>query len=226
MSLNRARFFASIRPLFGKLTSAQVAGMEIILAYAETQGIARTHLAYMLATVFHETAKWMEPIREGARRYGPAYTDANSRNAIAVAVGKGLIRTNYALPEANGHSYYGRGLVQITHMVNYDKLGSAIGENLVDNPDKTLEWPSALKIMHHGMRDGLFTGRKLADCANYYDMRAVINGDSKKYGSTIAGYAEKFNTALEGYELIEETSDERSNAQGTWPPSWWPFRVN
>ena len=229
MSLDKAKFFDAVRPLFGKLTAAQVEGMEIILAYCGANDVSRQHLAYMLATVFHETAKWMVPIREGARRYGPNYSDASARNAVAVAVGKGLIRTNYALPAANGHSYYGRGLVQITHEENYKRLGAAIGENLVDFPDKTLDWNAALKIMHYGMRDGLFRGKKLSDFKGFYSMRTIINGDVKTYGSTIAGYADTFYAALDGYAPVPvpepaPVEPATTATQGSWPPAWWPFK--
>lgn len=226
MSLDKAKFFNAVRPLFGKLTAAQVVGMEIILAYCTANAVSRQHTAYMLATVFHETAKWMAPIREGARRYGPNYSDASARNAVAVAVGKGLISYNYALPNAAGNSFYGRGLVQITHEDNYIRLGAAIGENLVDYPDVTLEWPAALKIMHYGMRDGLFTGKKLSDFEGFYSMRSIINGDTKKYGSTIAGYADTFYAALDGYVPLDKPAPDAvpSETQGNWPPAWGPFK--
>ena len=129
-----ATFFNTVRPLFGgKLRQGQVDGMNKIIEYGMRLGVSRVHLAYILATVYHETARWMEPIREGARRYGPNYTDAQSRQAVAVIFAKGIIRRNYALPDANGNSFYGRGLVQITHKENYAKYG------IEDDPDMALE---------------------------------------------------------------------------------------
>ena len=225
----QAKFFDTVRGLFGRLTSEQVAAMERIIQYLMTHGVTRVQAAYILATIKHETANWMVPIREGARRYGRNYTDAQSRQAIAVAVAKGLIRTNYALPDPRtGHAYYGRGLVQITWPENYIKLGEAIGADLFNNPDLALEWEQALAITVVGMKNGLFTGKSLSvldeDSPNYVLGRAIINGDTRRYGAAIAKDAETFYEALDGYEMEEK--HEPASAQGAWPPRWWPLRSN
>ncbi|ANS06243.1 hypothetical protein HOR19_gp50 [Phage MedPE-SWcel-C56] len=215
-------FFDVVRPMFnGKLTQGQVNGMNRILAYAAEIGCSRAHLAYILATIYHETARWMEPIREGARRYGPNYSDASARRAVAAIYAKGIISRNYALPNAAGLSFYGRGLVQITHEENYAKF------NIADNPDAALEWDTALEITFRGMAEGMFTGKSLADVAevgeqDYTNDRIVINGDVRKNGARIAKYANTFYDALEAYKP-KEFDNERSNTDGAWPPRWWPF---
>lgn len=217
-------FFDTVRPLFmGRMTQRQVDGMNRIVEYGKRLGVSRVHLAYILATVYHETARWMEPIREGARRYGPDYTDAQSRRAVAVIHAKGIIRYNYALPDANGNSFYGRGLVQITHKENYAKYG------IENDPDKALEWPMALYILFRGMLDGDFTGVSLADVTevgeqDYSNDRVVVNGDTKKNGKKIAQDANYFYAALENYTPAEpEKTDGSSTVEGAWPPRWWPF---
>lgn len=194
------KFFNAIRPLFGHLTVGQVEGMEKIVEYGRKFGYSNVQLAYVLATVFHETARWMEPIREGARRYGPVYTDRQARRAVTSIFDKGIIRRNYSLP--NGpyqKSYYGRGLVQITWYDNYAKFAKLLDVDLDSNPDLALDWAVALDILFLGMRDGLFTGKKLSDYtlpADYHKARAIVNGDVRRNGKMIAKEAGHFLTAL------------------------------
>lgn len=196
-------FFDVVRKEFRKLSQEQVEGLNTIVRYMSARGVPRAWLAYMLATTHHETAKWMWPIREGAFRYGTKYTDHRARRAVAALAAKGIIRYDYARPHANGHSYYGRGLVQITHKSNYDKFG--IG----DNPDKALEWEHALDIMYRGMVDGMFRKMSLKDLdpnnPDYFNARDIINGDKniKRHGVTIgrevARLALMYDHALKHY---------------------------
>lgn len=194
-------FFKSIRSLFGgKLTQGQVDGMNKIVEYGYKWEYSDEHLAYVLATTFHETARWMQPIREGARRYGPSYKDSSAKRAVASIFAKGIIRTNYALPAGPyKQSYYGRGLVQITWHTNYKKFAELLGVDLEKNPDLALEWGIALDILFLGMRDGLFTGKALNDYnfpSQFYNARAIVNGDTKKNGKAIANEANAFLKAL------------------------------
>lgn len=199
-----AFFFDTVRAgLFnGKLTQGQVDGMNKICEYGHKYGYSNARLAYILATVYHETARWMEPIREGARRFGPNYSDAAARRAVASIHAKGIIRTNYALPAGPyKQSYYGRGLVQITWYDNYKKFTELLGVPLDEEPDLALDWGAALDILFLGMRDGLFTGKSLSDYElpdDYYNARRIINGDVKKNGSMIAKEADVFFKALGG----------------------------
>lgn len=67
------------------------------------------------------------------------------------------------------------------------------------NPDFALSDEIAAKIITVGMRDGIFTGKRLADyfTAVGYDWlnaRRIINGTDRD--SDIAGYGKKFQTAL------------------------------
>ncbi|MBE9584611.1 hypothetical protein IM792_09155 [Mucilaginibacter sp. JRF] len=67
MGVNTDKFFASIRKnLFnGALKQSQVDGLNAILSATSEAGIIDTrYIAYMLATVFHETARTMQPIEE------------------------------------------------------------------------------------------------------------------------------------------------------------------
>lgn len=202
------QFYDAVRPLFGgRLTQHQVDGLERIVEYGEEWGYDLDDLAYVLATVKHETADWMQPIREGANRFGPDYTDASAKRAVASIQAKGIISTNYALPSGPyGQSYYGRGLVQITWYDNYRKFAGILGIPLDQNPDLALEWDHAIDILFLGMRDGVFTGKKLADYdfpAQFKQARAIVNSDShKKWGGSeriddrLARYARTFAAAL------------------------------
>lgn len=187
-----AGFFDTVRPLFGgTLKQHQVEGLTKIVEYGLEWRYPKEHIAYVLATAFHETAHWMQPIREGARRYGPEYTDRSAKRAVAQIHAKGIIRTNYALPAGPyRQSYYGRGLVQITWYDNYRKFGIILKNDLEKNPDRALEWPVSLDILYLGLRDGLFRkglGFKdydLRNPADVFNARDAINGDKKRtYGA-------------------------------------------
>lgn len=233
-------FFDTVRPMFGKLKQHQVEGCERIIEFAAGRGMSRLHLAYVLASAYHETAAWMQPIREGARRFGPDYSDASAKRAVASIHAKGIIRRNYALPAGPWkQSYYGRGLIHITWFENYEKFGIA------KEPDKALEWPTALTIMFDGMEKGMFTGKSLdmiKSQSDYYDARAIVNGDKRKNGRRIANEAEVFYTALKNYdatapisatkaedvhiELEGERNERNRSTERSYAPSWWPFRSN
>ena len=70
--MNRKIFFDKIRAsLFGgALTSAQVSGIETILAEADRLNEPLSHVAYALATTQLETAGTMQPIREYGKGKG------------------------------------------------------------------------------------------------------------------------------------------------------------
>lgn len=204
-------FFDTVRPLFGgRLNQYQVDGMNKIVEYAEKWGYSKLHTSYILSTAYHESAFWMQPIREGARRFGPDYTDAQAKRAVASIHAKGIIRTNYALPAGpHRQSYYGRGLVQITRYDNYLKFERLLKKPLTADPDIVLDWDVALDILFLGMRDGMFRkGRSLSmikSTADYKAARDIVNGDGhRKWGGPdriddrMAGHAMKFLEALGG----------------------------
>ena len=208
-----ANFFSTARPLFGgRLTQGQVDGMNNIVEYGEKWGYTPGQIAYALATTKKETANWMQPIREGARRYGPRYSDASAKRAVAAIHAKGIIRTNYALPAGPyRQSYYGRGLIQITWYDNYLKFTRLLKQPLDQNPDLALEWDISLDILFLGLRDGLFRkglGFKdfdFTDPASVFEAREAVNGDKNrsyggpnKIGKEITDNHFVFLKALEG----------------------------
>lgn len=165
-------------------------------------------IAYNLATAGHETTYWYQPIREGATRYGPNFTDEQARAAICAAMNKGIIRVDY-VTAINGRSYYGRGLTQITWLDNYKKFEKLTGKPLVANPDLALEWDMALYIMYEGINKGHFRKHKFSDFVKpgsrvvveaFIPCRNIINGDGKKYGRSIAEAAMNWYKTLEAHD--------------------------
>lgn len=198
-----ASFFDAVRPLMknGRLTFPQVRGFEAVVLECLAQGITLEHTAYILATAYHETGGRMEPVREGF-----ASTDAGSRRAVERLYDKGVISRNYAAPASNGNSYYGRGLVQLTHLANYAKTGHELGIDLVTYPDKMLDLTTSVKAIIWGMKTGSYRNRTLAKMLPFADptpeewkaARNIINGDTRKNGKMIADYAIMFHSALKG----------------------------
>lgn len=136
----------------------------------------RTQIAYIMATVQHETANTYRPIREfgGANRpYAP---------------------------------YYGRGYVQLTWRTNYQKYSNILGIDLVGNPDQALEPSISLYILVHGMANGIFTGRRLGQYVNvnrtdFVNARKVINDMDRAHH--IANLAQQWLTKLNNFPVPE-----------------------
>ena len=201
--MNLSTFFNVVRPTVngGRLTHKQVLGFEAVIAACAEQRINLEHTAYILATAYHETGGRMEPVREGF-----SSTDAGSRAAVAKLLERGIIRYDYAQPESNGKSYYGRGLVQLTHLGNYAKTGHALGLDLVSYPDKMLDLRVSVDAIIWGMTTGAYRNKSLTKMLPYAEptleewinARDIINGDVKKNGGLIAKHAITFYTALKG----------------------------
>lgn len=200
--MNRANFYASARQrasgIFGtSLSQSQVNGVEAILDEAERRGTPLRHLAYILATAYHESAHTMQAVRETL-----ASTDEGAIRALENAWKRGKlpwVKTPYWRKDAEGKSWFGRGLVQITHRANYAKLGLLIGVDLTKDPSKALELLTAVQILFVGMELGSFTGKSLFDYiadgrADYEGARRIVNGTDK--AALIAGYAKAFERAL------------------------------
>lgn len=219
--MDRTRFFAALRSrtsgLFGtSLSQAQVATLEIILDEAQAKGLPLRHLAYVLATTYHEVGSALQPISENLnysstsriRAVWPSRfpTDASAKPYVRNP--QRLANKVYASrmgngPEASGDGwrYRGRGYCQVTGETNYAKFGNLLGIDLLGNPDRAMEPRIAAKIMIEGMTRGLFTGKKMSDyldgdAPDYRAARAIINGDVAANGAKIAKHSEAFAQAL------------------------------
>jgi putative chitinase len=195
VKLNHTTFFNGYRKIYGKLNQTQVSGLDNLLSAIELDAEV-TDLrwaAYMLATVKHECADTYQPITErGAKSYFDKYE-------TGTPLGKQLGNT----VKGDGYLYRGRGYVQITGRANYQSLGTKLGlsgdEDLVLHPDNALHPQIAYRILSYGMRNGSFTGKKLADYVNakgadYKQARRIINGLDK--ADLIQGYATNFEAVL------------------------------
>lgn len=189
--INREIFFSEVReaPFPGRLSNDQVDGMSRILDYWENEWALNDdprHLAYMLATVFHETAFTMQPIREKDNKAG-TYLKAKKY-----------------------YPYFGRGLVQLTWDYNYKLMGRILSAqfneevDLLNNPALAQDWKYALPIMFEGMfrgnsSKGDFTGKSLEDYFNSktddpVNARRIINGTDD--AEEIAGHYKDFLAAI------------------------------
>lgn len=195
MRIDHAKFFNGYRTAFGRMSQDTVNGIEQLGQHMESDPDL-TDLrwaAYMLATVKHECANTWHPITERGNR---AYFDKYEKGTT---LGKRLGNTQ----PGDGFRFRGRGYVQITGRANYAKMTTALGlgpdEDLVKDPDQALRPMIAYRIMSVGMRQGLFTGKKLSDYiagdkCDYKNARRIINGTDQ--WERIKGYADTLEGIL------------------------------
>ncbi|MBY6244124.1 hypothetical protein K3F48_23550 [Methylosinus sp. Sm6] len=168
--MNRKYFFDRVRhALFGgRLDMWQVDGLTRILDYREAKwpNMSDAELAYLLATVKHETAHTMQPISE--------------RGSLS------YLRSKPYYP------YYGRGLIQITWKKNYERFGVVNKDDALGWP-KALD--IAFRGMIFGLFTGKkLADYILRARPDYVGARRIINGTDR--AKLIAGYAEAFLDAL------------------------------
>ena len=195
--------FNILRNNLGRLNQSQVDQINFLVDEMDKdKSISYPQAAYILATVWHETATKMLPIEEYGRGrnrvYGTWYK--NSKGEL-YSFKNGSKSTAYLFTE-QPHLYFGRGYVQLTWYDNFQKASKKIGVDFLSNPDLVMQKDHAVRIMIEGMKDGWFTGRKLSDYIyqskkDYVNARRIINGMDK--ASLIAGYAETFEKALRSY---------------------------
>lgn len=156
--------------LLQNITPLQQQGVDAILNEWQAQGDDdKRKLAYILATVYHETGRRMQPVKEFG---GEVYLKAKAY-----------------------YPYYGRDFVQTTWIRNYEKVKAFTGVDVVSNPELIASVPMAAKVAVHFMIHGLYTGKKLADYfapdkEDWINARRIING--KDRAETIAGYGQLF----------------------------------
>ena len=168
--LNNTEIFNKIKRVVKKLTPIQVDSIKAILSEIKTQGVTDPkHIAYILATAFHES------------RFKP----------IIEMGGEAYLKSKPYYPQ------YGRGFVQLTWLDNYKKMqkiiektGRFVGVNVVKNPSDLLKIDVAAFVLVYGMKHGVFTGKKLSDYNDFFNMRRIVNGTDR--ASLIASYAQKF----------------------------------
>ena len=186
-----------MRYAFGGFTQSQVDGFNEIMVAINANQSAKNPLfaAYILATVWHETAKTMQSVAEygkgKTRKYGQWFTNSKGQKyGIRNSKGAAYLQSEYQ------HLYYGRGYCQLTWLDNYIKLGKMINVDLANNPDLALEPKNAANILIAGMLTGAFTGMSLSRCIKtgetqeFVNARKIINGTDRD--KLVADYAVKF----------------------------------
>jgi putative chitinase len=169
MRLDRKTFFDHAREhLFGGFMSgSQVTGVSNILDEWERRDLPDMRwLAYMLATVLHETGKAMQPIREGG---GDSY-----------------------LKSKPYYPFYGRGLVQCTWEVNFAKFGCAAPDDMLTWP---FALRAMFDGMIEGVFTGRKLGQYFnATVDDPFGARHIINGTDR--AGLITGYHAAFLAAI------------------------------
>lgn len=181
-----AAFFSSLRTsgLFVKgMEQPQVDGLNFCLDACGDAGWPIAWTAYALATAYWETAHTMQPVRE-------AY----------------WLSEDWRKKNLRYYPHYGRGYVQLTWPVNYQRADDELnlGGKLVQNLDLAMDCEVAAKIMVRGMQEGWFTKKKLAHTlpsdrpATFEELKAsrpIINGRDKD--DEIANVAMRMQAGLQ-----------------------------
>lgn len=147
--------------------------IKAIIEECKRQGIKlNKQIAYVLATVEHETGGTYLPVYE-AYYLGP-------KKALAY------------LKKLKYYPYFGRGYVQLTWLANYKKYSDILGIDLVKNPNLAMRPDIALFILVDGFKYGRFTGKTIFDYIDNVkndtvNARRCINGvDKAKYIAKLA----------------------------------------
>lgn len=212
--MNAEAFFAEARKQFGRLSQSQVDGINAILNAAV--GRKRSHVAYLLATAWHETRRTMQPVRE---TLAGSDAQAVARLDRAWKAGKlKQVKVPYWRFDDTGRTWLGRGYVQLTHRDNYRKAAAMVGVDLLGNPSLALRADIAARILVEGCEVGLFTGKKLSDYlpGDYVNARKIVNGLDK--ANVIAAHAVAFESALRaggyGERKMQKTPAAKKPASG------------
>ena len=165
----------------------------MIIDQAQKMRCSKEQIAYILATVKHETNGTFKPVRE-------AYWLTEKKR-------KKLLKRYYP--------YYGRGHVQLTWRENYKKFTRILRKHFDDDtidlviyPDLLLDPSYSIFVLCYGMKHGSYTGKKLSDYINrqgkcdYVNARRIVNALDK--AQLIAGYAQDYLEELQDAKEVRK----------------------
>lgn len=187
----------------------------LLIEVGRRRRLLRNQLAYVLATVQHETGGKMKPVRENmnyrAERILEVFGAKHSAK-VTKAEAQKLAGNPQALAErvyglgnpkkaaelgntqkGDGYKYRGGGYEQRTGRVNFRRVG------LESNPDAIVDPAEAAQAVIKDMVEGNYTGKKLSDYitlkkSDFTNARQIINRlDS---AALIAGFARDYDVAL------------------------------
>lgn len=216
--MDRAAFYKHLRKrdsgVFGtSLSQRQVDGIEPLLDAGHD--LSLHHMANVLGQVYHETGGKMYPVRETF-----AASDQQAINRLEHAWEKGDLP--WVTEPYWRDGYFGRGQIQLTFKRNYDKFG-------ITDPDDALKPSISADVAVRGMRNGMFTGKRLADFQFPDDLdappasnpRRIVNGQDGK-DDEVAGYHRAFASALaEGGWNAPDTSARPEARPQPEPSGFW-----
>ncbi|SFI59784.1 glycoside hydrolase family 19 protein [Albimonas pacifica] len=175
--------FVMPRLFRGSLPPKQAAPLRLLIEQGLGRGKGLRKTAYVLATAYHETVRFlhMEEIGRGA---GKAY-------------GEDLPLMGTGSRVDQRRRYHGRGFVQLTWLRNYADMSVRLGLDLVSNPDLVKSPEIASEVIWEGMLEGVF-GDRLSQHVrpghlDFRNARRCVNGLDR--ADDVAGYAGVF---LEG----------------------------
>ena len=156
-------------------------------------------IAYMMSTGVHESK--LRPVREGFYK-----TDAGARRYVK--------RQGYPYAKVvNGHVFYGRSIVQLTHDYNYIARGKDLGVDFYNYPDLALEIKYAVPLLVDGMLKGWYNGRGKG--LGYYLNRPVPDWENARRTVNITDKWQKFrNTAIKFQHAIKKARQAKAKRDG------------
>ena len=161
--------------------SSKEGTVKAFISECRKQGLAlNTQIAYILATVEHETANTFKPVTEAF-----------------------WLSEDWRKGNLPYYPYYGRGYVQLTHKFNYQKYSQILGIDLVRDPDLALEPKTALFIAIDGMAKGRFTGKQLGQYINanqtdFIGVRRAVCGTDRAHH--VANLAQSWLGKIDAFE--------------------------
>lgn len=212
--MNYEEFFELYQHDFKNLTPIRRESIERVLN-AVPPNTPIPHIAYILATAYHETGGSFVPIMENmnyttAKRLMqvwpsrfPSYEFAAQYIYNPVKLGNYVYngRLGNKMGTDDGYNYRGRGLSQLTGKENYEKWGKILGKDFITSPELMCDPEVSAAILVTGLITGEYSGKKLSDYLNsekkdYVNARRCVNADVKLNGQRIADIAQRFETIL------------------------------